>query len=139
MQRVVAPAIGFGIFVVSAIGAFLGMVLGFGMKCDDACGEPPPWRRDRDAWQWSALGWSGLAAAAPAAAFFLLLIARRTRAATVVLAGWVVLASAYLVLFDGGTESSDVHRGWIGLGVAAAAAAGAVVLARRAWSRTVAT
>ena len=64
-RRILALVFAFAIGLVSAGAGFVGIVWGFGLKCDDSCGEPPPWRDDQDAWQWSALGWTGVAAAVP--------------------------------------------------------------------------
>ena len=41
---------------ISAFGALIGLVWGFGLKCDDACSTVPGWRNDPDAWQWDAFG-----------------------------------------------------------------------------------
>ena len=107
------------------------MVWGFGLRCDDTCGDPPPWRDDEDAWQWSALGWTGIAAAVLAIAFLIALELRRRVPATVAAVGWVPAAAWYLVLLDESGLTSNAWRGWVGIAVIATAMALAL-----AWTPT---
>jgi hypothetical protein len=115
LQRLGSLVFAFGIAVVSAFGALAGAFWGFSMKCGDSCSTAPYWRDDPEAWQWSAMGWVGLAGLA-CALVFLALVALRLRAgAAVVLISWGVLAVAYTDLFrDSGLVSHD-EQGWLAI------------------------
>jgi multidrug transporter EmrE-like cation transporter len=100
---------------VSGLAALIGMAWGFGLKCDDSCGTPPPWRDDVNAWQWNALGAIGIGGFACAAIFVLAIAAGRRVAAAVALAAWAGLAAAFLTLFRDSGLTSHAERGWLGL------------------------
>lgn len=87
---------------LSSVTAFLGTLYGFGLKCDDLCSNTPgSWSEDRDAWQWSALGWSSVGLFGCALLLCGALIARRGLLAWLAAGGWVVIGVAFLVLLDG--------------------------------------
>ena len=87
---------------VSGWAAFAGALYGFGLKCDDLCSSTPAaWREDRDAWQWSALGWFSVGLFACALLLFAALVARRRIVAWLALGGWLAIGVAFLVLLDG--------------------------------------
>ena len=127
-RRPAAFLLALAIVFVSGCAAVVGMLWGFGLKCDDSCSSPPPWRNDPGAWQWSAIGWTGIAAVACAVLFLVALAARRLVAAAFVAAVWTGLAAWYIVLFDESGLTSNVQRGWLGLAGAVAALAAAVAL-----------
>lgn len=122
--------IGAVVIVVSTGGALIGTLWGLGLKCDESCGEPPPWRDDPEAWQWTAIGWTSIGAAVVSIAFLVFLLSRRTTAAAATLAAWGGLASTFLFFFGSSGLTSNVHRGWIGLVVIVLAAGAAVALTR---------
>ncbi|MGH3071972.1 MAG: hypothetical protein ACRDNB_06840 [Gaiellaceae bacterium] len=117
----------FALLVAAAIAAasggaaLIGLLWGFGLQCDDTCGEPPPWRDDPEAWQWSALGWIGIASLACSAVLLFLLPGRRRIPTAVAGATWVGLGAAFIVLLDQSGLTSNAHRSWIGLAVATVA------------------
>jgi hypothetical protein len=125
-RRILALVLALAIAVISAGAGFAGMVWGFGLRCDDTCGEAPPWRDDEDAWQWSALGWTGIAAAGLAIAFLIALGLRLRPVAAIAAAGWLAVFAWYLVLLDESGLTSNAHRGWFGLTLAVAAMAVAI-------------
>jgi hypothetical protein len=130
-RRILALVLALAIGLISAGVGFSGVVWGFGLRCDDTCGDPPPWRDDEDAWQWSALGWTGIAAAVLAIAFLIALELRRRVPAAAAAVGWVPAAAWYLVLLDESGLTSNAWRGWLGIAVIAAAMALAL-----AWTPT---
>ena len=82
--------------------ALLSTLFGFGLRCDDACdGDPTVWTRDVDAWQWTALGWGGVAllGVAAAAVVAVAIRPRTAPAAAVALVGacaaWAVFAADF--------------------------------------------
>lgn len=126
---IVAILLALAIAAISAMAALVGAFWGFGLTCDDSCSRLPPWRNDPDAWQWRALGWTGIAAFATALLFLVSIAMRRRIVAGLAGAAWIALAVPYIVLFDESGLTSNVHRGWIGLGAVVAALVSAVVLA----------
>ena len=78
VRRAVAVLFSLVIVGVSLIGAYLGIVFGFALQCDDSCGQGGGWRHDPHAWQWQLLGWSGLVCLG--LAFTLLVATRRAEA-----------------------------------------------------------
>ena len=87
---------------VSGWVAFAGALYGFELKCDELCSNTPAaWREDRDAWQWSALGWFSVGLFACALLLFAAVVARRRVVALLALGGWVTIGVAFLVLLDG--------------------------------------
>jgi hypothetical protein len=127
-RRPAALLLALAVAVVTGCAALVGMLWGFGLKCDDTCGTPPPWRRDENAWQWSALGWLGIGAFAFAVLFVVALAARRLIAASVIAVVWTGLAAWYIVLFDDSGLTSNAHRGWIGLAMIVVALVAAIRL-----------
>ena len=126
-RRILALALAFAIAAVSAGAAFSGAVWGFGLRCDDSCRDPPrEWRDDPDAWQWSALGWSGFAATGLAIVVLGALALRRRPIAAGAAAAWVGASAWYLVLLDESGLTSNAYRGWFGLTLAVAATAAAI-------------
>ena len=95
------PLVTLLILLVSGWAALAGAFWGFGLKCDDSCGTPPPWRDDPDAWQWSALGWSGIGAFSCALLLFFAVIARRRVLGWVAAGGSAALGVTFLLLLDG--------------------------------------
>jgi hypothetical protein len=76
-RRLGSLALAIGIVTVSVFGMLIGAFWGFGLQCDDSCGEPPPWRDDPNAWQWEALGILGIAGLACGLGFLLAVGLRR--------------------------------------------------------------
>lgn len=98
LLRVSALLLALGLAVLSGWAALLGMVWGFSLQCDDSCSTPAgDWHDDPDAWQWSALGWTGIALFA-LAVVGLVLVALRRGAAAPVFAAWAVAGAAFLAL-----------------------------------------
>ena len=90
------------VVAISGWAALVGWLWGFGLKCDESCSDiGGAWREDSDAWQWSALGWSGIGVLSCALLLFTALIARRRALAWLAAGGWVALGVAFLVLLDG--------------------------------------
>jgi hypothetical protein len=101
LRRVGGLILAIGLAVLSGWAALAGAVWGFALQCDDSCSSPAlHWRDDPDAWQWSALGWAGIALFALPLALLVLVVARR-RAAARVYAVWAVTGSAFLALLFG--------------------------------------
>ena len=101
LGRVGGLVLAVGLAVLSGWAALAGAVWGFALQCDDSCSSPAlHWRDDPDAWQWSALGWTGIALFALALALLVLVVARR-RAAAPVFAAWAVTGAAFLALLLG--------------------------------------
>jgi hypothetical protein len=128
LQRLGSLALSVGLVVVSAVGALAGVFWGFGLRCDDSCGTPPPWRDDPDAWQWEALGWVALGGFAFALVFLTLVAARLRAAAFAALAGWATLAGVYLDLLRDSGLMSRVEEGWLALSALVVAGVVAMVL-----------
>jgi hypothetical protein len=80
------------IAAASGFGALFGSLWGFGLKCDDSCSTLPPWRNDRDAWQWDALGTVAVVGFACSLFVVAALVLRRRRSGLASLAVWVVLS-----------------------------------------------
>ena len=98
MRRVAVLVLALGLAVLSGWAALAGALWGFGLQCDDACRTPARnWHDDPDAWQWSALGWAGIALFGLSVAG-LVLVAMRRRAAVSVYAVWAVTGVAFLAL-----------------------------------------
>jgi hypothetical protein len=99
------PLARFGIALVLALAAWLwswwpllaGLVWGFALKCDDACGGEG-WRGRPDAWQWQAIAALGAAAFLTATALVLLVVLRRRRAAVGALVAEFLLAGTLMTL-----------------------------------------
>ena len=92
---------------LSGWAGFAGALYGFGLRCDELCSNTPAsWREDRDAWQWSALGWSSVGLFACALLLFAALVARRAVVAWLAVGGWLAIGVAFLVLLDGSRLSN---------------------------------
>jgi hypothetical protein len=126
--RVVSLVLALGLVIVSTLSAFMGFIWGFGLKCDDACGTPPPWRESRDAWQWDALGTVAVSGLVCALAFLAVLALQLRSAAFVALAVWTALGVGLLALFRDSGVISDVQNGWVGLGVLVVVGISSIVL-----------
>ena len=100
-RRVGSFLLPIGLAAISGFAALVGVLWGFGLKCDDSCGTPPPWRNDPNAWQWNAFG----AVAVGGFVCSLILVAavafRRRSLASAALASWGILALAFLTLLSG--------------------------------------
>jgi hypothetical protein len=85
--------------MLSAWAALIGMVWGFGLKCDDGCSSiGNHWTDDPDSWQWTAWGWSGIGVFVLSLIALVLLVVRRRDAAWVAYAAWLVLAAVFATL-----------------------------------------
>jgi hypothetical protein len=124
-----AVLLALSVAAVSGFAALIGTFWGFGLKCDDSCGTPPPWRDDPNASQWSALGATGLAGFACALVFLVGVAAGSRAIASAALGAWVLLAVGFLTLFRDSGLTSHAERGWLGL--AGVALAGIVAIALR--------
>jgi hypothetical protein len=81
--------------------ALVGIIWGFGLKCDDGCsGDPQSWDENADAWQWNAFGAATLVLFAIAVGVLVLAARRRERDAAVAFAVWLVAATALFVLLQ---------------------------------------
>jgi hypothetical protein len=128
-RRFASFALSATVATVSGFAALSGLFWGFGLKCDDSCGDPPPWRDDVNAWQWEALGVVGVVAFGCSLVFVVALAAGRRTLASLALTAWVLAAVAYLVLFRDSGLTSHAGRGWLGLAIVAGA--GVVAIASR--------
>ena len=131
IARAFSLLLALAVIVATGFAALVGMLWGFGLKCDDSCSTPPPWRDDPNSWQWDALGGSAVAAFALALLFGIGVAARRPVLASAALAAAGALAYVFLVLFRDSGLTSQPERGWLGLGVGAVGGAAAIVLSRR--------
>jgi hypothetical protein len=95
--------------------AYVGLLWGLILKCDDSCSAPPPWRNDPSSWQWDALGWVGVGGFACSLVFVVCLAAGRKLTASIALASWSLVAVAFLTLFRDSGLTSHAERGWLGL------------------------
>ena len=120
-----------GIAAVSGLGALVGITWGFGLKCDDSCGTPPPWRDDPTAWQWSAFGWIAVAGFLCALALVLFVSLGRTVAASAALCCWTVLSLLFLKLMRASGLTSNPERGWFWIALLALLGVVAVALTYR--------
>jgi hypothetical protein len=99
------PLARFGIALVLALAAWLwswwpllaGLLWGFALKCDDACGGDG-WRESADAWQWQAIAALGAAAFLTATALVLLVVLRRRRAALGALVAEILVTQTLMTL-----------------------------------------
>jgi hypothetical protein len=128
-ERVASFVLAIAVVGITGFAALIGLLWGFGLKCDDSCSAPPPWRNDPSAWQWSALGTIGIGGFGASLIFVVAVAAGRRITASVALALWALLAVAFLRLFRDAGLTSHSGRGW--LGVAGAAIAGAAAIALR--------
>jgi cell division protein FtsW (lipid II flippase) len=136
-QRLGSITLAIGIAALSGFGALVGSTWGFGLKCDDSCSTPPPWREDPNAWQWDAFGWIGIGGFVCALVFVIVVVLRRKLVAWVALGSWAVLAIVFLKLFRDSGLTSHAGRGWIALAALFVVGVGAVALtpSRRARAR----
>jgi hypothetical protein len=125
-RRFASFALSAAVATVSGFAALIGLFWGFGLKCDDSCGDPPPWRDDVNAWQWDALGAVGVGAFGCSLVFVVALAAGWRTLASLALAAWGLAAATFLVLFSDSGLTSHAGRGWLGLAVVAAAGVAAI-------------
>jgi hypothetical protein len=135
-QRVGAVVLAIGIAAVSGFGALVGTAWGFGLKCDDSCGTPPPWRDDPNAWQWGALGWVAIGGFLCALLLVLVVALGRTVAAAAALGSWTILGFLFLKLLRDSGLTSNPGRGWMALSALALAGMIAVALTSPTSGRT---
>jgi hypothetical protein len=114
-RRAGSIALATAIVIISCFGMFIGVGWGFGLKCDDSCGTPPPWRDDPNAWQWEAIGILGIAGLVCALVFFAAVALRWRLVAFAALIAWAVLAGSFLNFFDDSGLTSHSERVWGGL------------------------
>jgi hypothetical protein len=120
-RRLGSSLLAIGIATISGFAALVGLVWGFGLKCDDSCGEAPPWRDDPSAWQWNALGAVAIGGFVCSLLLVAAVVSRRRALASAALVSWGFLAVAFLTLFRGSGLTSHAERGWLGfVGVAIA-------------------
>ena len=128
-ERLASVVVAICIPAISAPFALAGMFWGFGLKCDDSCSaDGTRWRDDVDAWQWDALGWTGLALFCCAVAFTVAVVFRGRSIAAVALAAWAVVAVGYVRFEDASGLTSHAERGYMGLVVAVAVGIAAISL-----------
>jgi hypothetical protein len=125
-RRFASFALSAAVATVSGFAALIGLFWGFGLKCDDSCGDPPPWRDDVNAWQWDALGAIGMGALVCSLVFVVTLAAGRRMLASLALAAWGLAALVFLMLFRDSGLTSHAGRGWLGLAVVAGAGVAAI-------------
>jgi hypothetical protein len=94
------------IVAASCFAALIGLVWGFGLKCDDSCSIGPQWREDPQAWQWDAFGFAGLAGLGCALVLLAAVVFRLRWLAVCGLVAWAGLAWAFMTLF----RDSGLHR-----------------------------
>ena len=102
-----------GIVAVSCFAALVGLLWGFGLKCDDSCSIGPHWREDPQAWQWDAFGFIGLAGLGCALVLLAAVVFRLRWLAVLVLTAWGGLAWAFMTLFRDSGLTSNAERGWL--------------------------
>jgi hypothetical protein len=100
--------------IASGFAALTGAFWGFGLRCDDTCGTPPPWRDDPNAWQWDALAEASLAALVAALLLVAAVAFRRPLIAGVALVSWTIASVVFLSFLDDSGLTSHVERGWVG-------------------------
>jgi hypothetical protein len=127
-RRLGSVSLAIGLATASGFGALVGSTWGFGLKCDDSCGTPPPWREDPNAWQWGAFGWVAIGGFLCALVFLIVVVLRRKLVAGVALSSWAVLAVAFLKLLRDSGLTSHPGRGWITLAALLLVGVGAVAL-----------
>jgi uncharacterized BrkB/YihY/UPF0761 family membrane protein len=110
-RRVTSLALAILVAAISAFGALLGMVYGFGLKCDESCDSPSQWRDNPDAWQWTALGSLGVCTFACALVLLVAVLLRRKRIAWSALVAWGVVGALFVYLFEAGLSASEL--GWV--------------------------
>lgn len=98
MGRALAGLFSLVLLGLSLIATLYGVAYGFGLKCDESCGQGRGWKYDADAWQWQLLGWSGLALLTLAIVVFVATLARRGWIALAAFLGWYAFAMTSLVL-----------------------------------------
>jgi hypothetical protein len=78
-------------------------VLAAGLQCDESCvDDSTTWHHTADAWQWSALGWLGVACFACCVAFALSLAGRWPRLSAFLFGAVVATACAPWLLWSTG-------------------------------------
>lgn len=110
--------------------ALVGMLFGFGLKCDESCSAPPrSWADDPDAWQWDVMGWTGVFAFAFSVLLLVLVGMRARERAWAALIGWAISGGVFVALLEKSTLSSS-GLVWAAFVAVAGAGAGAVALTR---------
>jgi hypothetical protein len=128
MARAAAFLLATGIVAASCFAALIGLLWGFGLKCDDSCSIGSHWSESPESWQWDALGLLGLAGLG-CALLLLAAIAFRLRwFAVLVLTAWAGLAWAFMTLFRDSGLTSNVERGWLAILLLLCAGAVAIML-----------
>jgi hypothetical protein len=98
-RRGLALLAAIAVAMLSAWAALVGMVWGFGLKCDDGCSSiGDHWTDDPDSWQWTAWGWSGIGVFVLSLIALVLVLARRRNAAWMAYAAWLVFAAVFATL-----------------------------------------
>jgi hypothetical protein len=90
-----------GGLVVVGLGAMQALLwlLVAGFACDESCDDrSSSWHDNPDAWQWSAIGWLGIATFVCSIAFAISLGTRHTRASVALFAATLVLGIAPAIL-----------------------------------------
>ena len=137
-RRVLALLLALGVAVASGFGALVGVLWGFGLKCDDACSPSSPrWRDHLDAWQWDAIGWLALAGLGCSLVFAVAVLLGRTRLSALAIGLWGAIGGAYLSLFAGsGLSSHDLRVWFVFAGLVAAGATSVALLGARPGSQS---
>jgi hypothetical protein len=117
-----------GIVAASSFAALVGLVWGFGLKCDDSCSIGPHWREDPQAWQWNAFGIAGPVGLGCALVLLAAVVLRLRWLAVCALTASVGLAWAFMTLFRDSGLTSNVERGWLAISLLLLAGAAAIAL-----------
>jgi hypothetical protein len=125
-----------GIAAASCLAALIGLLWGFGLKCDDSCSIGPHWREDPQAWQWDAFGIAGLAGLGCAVVLLGAVAFRLRWLAVCVLIAWAGVAWAFMALFRDSGLTSNAERGWLTIVLLLLAGAVAIALTPPRTART---
>jgi hypothetical protein len=87
--------------LATGVGGLLAWIYGFGLQCDESCGDGDDWGSDPKAWQWDALGWSGVAAVAAALALVAGVAVGNKGIAVKAFCAWVGTGAAFVYFFSG--------------------------------------
>jgi hypothetical protein len=134
--RVGAFLLATGIVGASCFAALIGLLWGFGLKCDDSCSVGSHWRESPESWQWEAFGLAGLAGLGCAVVLLGAVALRLRWLAVCMLLAWAGLAWAFMTLFRDSGLTSNEERGWLTIALLLLAGALAILLTPPRTART---